>query len=158
MKTTKIITTVQTASLVGVVLALAGCASSDGPWRTLRKPVAAAPPVCADFQSSVYFEQDSANLTKEAKMVLASAQTQARGCAVKSVRVVGLADAVGTSEANLILSRRRAATVTSALGRVGFNKVDIDAVAAGDAGAVAASGASAPLRRRADILFDLETK
>jgi len=158
MKTTKIITAVQAISLTGVVLALAGCASSEGPWRTLRKPVAAAPPACADFQSSVYFEQDSAELTKEARMLLDTARTQARGCAVKSVRVVGLADAVGTSEANLVLSRRRAATVTSALAKVGFAKVEIDAVAVGDAGSVAASGATAPLRRRADILFDLESK
>jgi len=152
MKTTKIIV------LTGALVALAGCASSEGPWRTLRKPVAAAPPVCADFQSSVYFEQDSAELTKEARMLLDTAKAQARGCVVKSVRVIGLADSVGTSDANLILSRRRAATVTAALAKVGFSKVEIDAVAVGDTGSVAASGASAPLRRRADILFDLEGK
>ena len=144
--------------LGGAVLTLAGCAETQGPWRKISKPVAAAPPTCADFQSSVYFEQDSADLTKEARMILASAQTQSRGCAVKSVRVVGLADAVGTSEANLVLSRRRAEAVSSALAKVGFSKVEIDRVAVGDAGAVSASGAAAPLRRRADILFDLETK
>lgn len=151
-------TTTTFIALSGAVLALAGCAETQGPWRTLRKPVAAAAPTCADFQSSVYFEQDSAALTREAKMVLSGAQAQARGCAVASVRVVGLADAVGTSEANLVLSRRRAETVTSALAKVGFNKVDIDRVAMGDADAVAASGAAAPLRRRADILFDLESR
>jgi peptidoglycan-associated lipoprotein len=158
MKTTKITYAVQAISVAGVVLALAGCASSEGPWRTLRKPVAAAPPACADFQSSVYFEQDSADLTKEARMLLDTARTQARGCAVKSVRVTGLADAVGTSASNLALSKRRAATVTSALAKAGFGKVEIDTAAVGDAGSVAASGASAPLRRRADILFDLESK
>ncbi|WP_395445066.1 OmpA family protein [Caulobacter sp. UC70_42] len=158
MKTMKITNAVQAISVAGVVLALAGCATSESPWRVLRKPVAAAPPACADFQSSVYFEQDSAELTKEARMLLSNAQTQARGCAVKSVRVTGLADAVGTSEANLALSKRRAQTVTSALAKAGFGKVDIDTAAVGDAGAVAASGASAPLRRRADILFDLESK
>jgi len=151
-------TTTKFIALGGAVLALAGCAETQGPWRTLRKPVAAAAPTCADFQSSVYFEQDSAALTKEARMVLSGAQAQAKGCAVKSVRVIGLADAVGTSEANLILSRRRAESVTSALAKAGFSKVEIDRVAVGDAGAVAASGAAAPLRRRADILFDLETK
>jgi outer membrane protein OmpA-like peptidoglycan-associated protein len=151
-------TTTKFIALGGAVLALAGCAETQGPWRTLRKPVAAAAPTCADFQSSVYFEQDSAALTKEARMVLSGAQAQAKGCAVTSVRVIGLADAVGTSEANLVLSRRRAETVTSALAKVGFSKVEIDRMAVGDAGAVAASGAAAPLRRRADILFDLETK
>ena len=157
MKTTKSIA-LQVLVAGGALLALAGCASSNGPWRTWRKPVAAAPPSCADFQASVYFEKDSADLTREARMLLAGAQGQARGCAVKSVRVVGLADAVGTSEANLALSRRRAETVTSALAKAGFGKVDIDMAAVGDAGAVAASGATLPLRRRADILFDLETK
>jgi peptidoglycan-associated lipoprotein len=151
-------TTTKFIALSGAVLALAGCAETQSPWRTLRKPVAAAAPTCADFQSSVYFEQDSAALTKEARMVLSGAQAQAKGCAVKSVRVIGLADAVGTSEANLILSRRRAESVTSALAKVGFSKVEIDRVAVGDAGAVSASGVAAPLRRRADILFDLETK
>lgn len=158
MKTMKITYAVQAISVAGVVLALAGCATSESPWRVLRKPVAAAPAACADFQSSVYFEQDSADLTKEARMLLANAQTQARGCAVKSVRVTGLADAVGTTGANLVLSQRRAATVTAALAKAGFGKVEIDTTAVGDAGAVVASGASAPLRRRADILFDLESK
>ncbi len=142
----------------GAALALAGCAETQGPWRTLRKPVAAVAPSCADFQATVYFEQDSAALIKEARMVLAGAQAQAKGCAVKGVRVIGLADAVGTSESNLVLSRRRAESVTSALAKAGFSKVEIDRVAVGDAGAVSASGATAPLRRRADILFDLETK
>jgi outer membrane protein OmpA-like peptidoglycan-associated protein len=91
-------------------------------------------------------------------MVLSGAKGQARGCQVKSVRVIGLADAVGASGVNLALSKRRAATVTSALAKAGFGKVEIDSAAVGDAGAVAASGATAPLRRRADILFDLETK
>lgn len=157
MKTTKSIA-LEALVVGGALVALAGCASSEGPWRVWKKPVAAAPPSCADFQSSVYFEQDRADLTKEARMLLAGAQAQARGCAVKSVRVVGLADAVGTSEANLALSRRRAQTVTSVLAQAGFGKVDIDMAAAGDAGAVAASGAALPLRRRADILFDLEPK
>ncbi len=156
MKTTKF-GVVAMAIGGGAVLALAGCAETQGPWRTLRKPVAVAPPNCGDFQSSVYFEQDSAALVPEARMVLANARDQAKGCDVKLVRVIGLADAVGTSEANLILSRRRAETVSSALAKAGFAKVEIDRVAVGDAGAVAASGATAPLRRRADILFDLET-
>lgn len=143
-------------ALSGAVLALGACAETQGPWRTLRKPVAAATPVCDNFQSSVYFEQDSAALTKEARMVLSGAQAQARGCTVTSVRVLGLADAVGAPQANLALSKRRAETVTSALSKVGFSKVDIDAAAAGDAGAVAASGAANPLRRRADILFELQ--
>lgn len=158
MKTKKITYAIQVMSVAGVVMAMAGCAGSEGPWRTLRKPVAVAPPACADFQSSIYFEQDSAALTKEARTLLDTARAQARGCAVRSVRVVGLADAVGASAANLALSKRRAETVTAALAKAGFAKVEIDATAVGDAGSVAPSGAAAPLRRRADILFDLESR
>lgn len=143
-------------ALGGVALALAGCAETKGPWRVWRKPVAAAPAACSSFQSSIYFDQDSAAITREAGMVLTNAQAQARGCTVKAIRVVGLADAVGASEANLALSKRRAEAVSSALAKAGFAKAEFDMAAVGDAGAVALSGASAPLRRRADILFELQ--
>lgn len=136
-------------------LSLAACADTSGPWRTLRKPVAAAGPGCASFTSSIYFDQDSAALTPEARMVLASARSQARGCQVRSVRVIGLADAVGAPQANLALSKRRADAVSAALAKHGFGKVDFDLTAVGDAGALGPSGATAPLRRRADIIFDL---
>ncbi|ENZ82359.1 MULTISPECIES: OmpA family protein [Caulobacter] len=136
-------------------LALGGCATSQGPWRHIAKPVAAAPSPCAGFKSSIYFDQASASLTPEARLVLANARDQARGCVVRSVRVIGLADAKGSADASLELSRKRAETVSAALAQNGFGKVDFDLDAVGDAGAVTASGAAAPLRRRADILFDL---
>jgi outer membrane protein OmpA-like peptidoglycan-associated protein len=153
MKTTK---TFGMIVLTGALMALAGCASSEGPWRTLHKPVAAAPPpACTDFQVSVYFKEYSAELIPEARQVLANARGQARGCAIKSVRVVGLADAKGSSDANLTLSKQRAQTVSSVLAKHGFAHAEIDMTAVGDAGAVANS--SDPLRRRADIQFDLES-
>ena len=40
----------------------------------------------------------------------------------------------------------------------GFATVEVDLAAVGDAGAVAMSGANAPLRRRTDILFDLDPR
>lgn len=150
--------TIRTMILGGALLATAGCAATEGPFRVLRKPVTTAPAVCADFQASLYFDRDSAALTREARMVLDNARVQARDCAVRSVRVVGLADAVGAPEANLALSRRRAEAVSQALARVGFAKVDVDMAAVGDAGAVSKSGAADPLRRRADVLFDLEPR
>jgi outer membrane protein OmpA-like peptidoglycan-associated protein len=141
--------------LAGAALALSACAETSGPWRTWKRPVAATSQACVSFTSSIYFDQDSAVLTPEARMVLANARNQAKGCKVRSVRVIGLADAVGASEANLALSKRRANTVSRALAGHGFGKVDFDLAAVGDAGSVAASGAVAPLRRRADIVFDL---
>lgn len=147
--------TARTLILSGALVAMAGCAPTDGPFRVLRKPVTAPPAVCADFQASLYFDRDSATLTREARMVLKNARTQARGCVVRSVRVVGLADAVGAPEANLALSRKRAQEVSQALARVGFGDVDVDLAAVGEAGSIVRSGAAAPLRRRVDVLVDL---
>jgi outer membrane protein OmpA-like peptidoglycan-associated protein len=141
--------------LIAAALSLAACAGTSGPWRTLKKPVAAAGPSCGGFTASIYFDQDSAALTPEARMLLANARAQARGCEVRAVRVIGLADAVGASAANLALSKRRADAVSSALAAHGFGKADFDLAAVGDAGAATATGVAAPLRRRADILFDL---
>ena len=143
-----------TLALAGVVgLALAGCASA--PWKPTRAAIEIAPPVCADFQVSLYFERDEARITREARSVLNSARAMARGCGVQKARVVGLADAVGAADVNMALSRRRVEAVTQALRKAGFAQVEFDTMVVGDAGATTGAGASAPLRRRADILFDL---
>lgn len=145
---------IKAAVVLGALIGLTACAQTSGPWRNLNKPVAAAQ-TCVRFSTSIYFDQDSAALTPEAKMALTAARAQARGCAVRSIKVVGLADAIGASQANLALSRRRADTVSEALAANGFGKADFDLAAIGDAGAMSPSGAAAPLRRRADIFFEL---
>jgi peptidoglycan-associated lipoprotein len=142
-----------TAAAVGAGLMLAGCASA--PWTPTRAAIEALPPACADFQVSIYFERDEARVTREARAVLNSAGAMTRGCKVAKARVLGLADAVGAADANMALSQRRAEAVTRALTRAGFGKVEFDIAAAGDAGATTGAGASAPLRRRADILFEV---
>jgi outer membrane protein OmpA-like peptidoglycan-associated protein len=147
--------TLRTVILSSALLAMAGCAQSDGPFRVLRKPVTVAPAACKAVQTSIYFDRDSAALTREARTALGNASAQAKDCVVRSVRVVGLADALGAPAANLALSRRRAEAVSETLARFGFNKVEVDLAAVGDADSVAASGAAVPLRRRADVLFDL---
>ncbi len=138
---------------VGAGLMLAGCASA--PWRPTRASIEALPPACADFQVSIYFERDEAQVTREARSVLNSAGAMTRGCKVNKARVVGLADAVGAADVNMDLSRRRAVSVTKALTRAGFGQVEFDVAAAGDVGATTGAGASAPLRRRADIFFEV---
>lgn len=135
-------------------MAVTGCAS--GPWPKSRDQIEAVPPACDDFSVSIYFERDSAAVTREARQVLQGAAEAARGCVTRNVHVVGLADAVGAPGANLALSERRAAAVTSALARAGFRQVSFDVTAAGDAGAVTGEGEARPLRRRADVRFDLE--
>jgi outer membrane protein OmpA-like peptidoglycan-associated protein len=114
-------------------------------------------PACEDFTVQIYFETESAALTNEARSVLKGAETLAKGCKVASVRVIGLADAKGGApDANLALSKKRADTVTRALAKSGFANVDFEVGAAGDAGATTSNGEARPLRRRADIKFDLD--
>jgi outer membrane protein OmpA-like peptidoglycan-associated protein len=70
--------------------------------------------------------------------------------------VLGLADNVGAPDVNLALSKKRAAAVTDALAEVGFRNVEFDVAAAGDTGSITGSGEARPLRRRADVQFDLK--
>jgi len=141
---------------IGIVVAaglVAGCAS--GPWPKSRSQIVTTAPACEDFAVEIYFERDSAEVTSEARSVLRSAGALTKGCKVDSVRVLGLADAVGTADLNLQLSKQRATAVTDALAKAGFRNVEFDVTAAGDTGSVTGLGEARPLRRRADVRFDL---
>jgi outer membrane protein OmpA-like peptidoglycan-associated protein len=142
---------------IGIVLAaglVTGCATS--PWPKSRSQIVTTTPPCEDFAVQIYFERDSAAITNEARSVLRNAGTMAKDCKVASVRVLGLADAVGAPDVNLALSKRRAAAVTGALAKLGFRNVEFDVAAAGDAGSLTGSGEARPLRRQADVRFDLD--
>lgn len=139
------------AALALTTLALAAC-------QTTREATPAAGPVavlnpCADLTVSIYFERDSAQLTREARAVLRGAAAQVSGCSFAEVDVYGLADPVGSPQANLVVSDARAKVVTAELGRLGFNSVNFRLVAAGDTGAVTETGEVRPMRRRADVIF-----
>ena len=144
----------QTVAIVGVLgMLVAGCATT--PWPRSRAAIETPSTACDDFSVSLYFDRDSATITREARSVLNGAGGVAKGCRVNSVRVVGLADAVGAADANQTLSEQRAKAVTAALAKAGFKQVEFDVAAAGDAGATTRGGETRPLRRRADVRFDL---
>lgn len=136
--------------LGAAALVLSGCATVPG----FRK--AAAPNPCQDLTVSIYFERDSAAITREARAVLKGAGDMARGCALGQVDVTGLADSVGDPGVNLALSKKRAEAVQGAVQRLGFSTVNFNVGAVGESGAVTASGADRPLRRRADVTFRLK--
>ncbi len=123
-------------------LAVAGCAT---PSRVARTNL------CEDLKVSIYFDDGSARITRDARQVLVEAAEMRATCALGVVDVVGLADAVGDPQANLALSAQRAKTVTQTLGGLGFGNVRIEA--AGASGAATAGGELRPLRRRADLIF-----
>ena len=143
---------------IGMVLAaglVTGCTTTS-PWPKSRSQIVEMAPTCEDFAVQIYFERDSAEVTTEARGVLKGAGALTRNCKVASVHVVGLADAVGAADVNLELSKKRANAVTEALAKVGFRHVEFDVAAAGDLGAVTKNGEAKPLRRRADVKFDLD--
>jgi outer membrane protein OmpA-like peptidoglycan-associated protein len=112
---------------------------------------------CQDLTVHIYFQRDSATVTREARAVLKGAGDMARGCQLGAVDVVGLADAVGDPAANLALSQKRADAVKAALARLGFDTVNFQVGAVGEDGATL-GGADKPLRRRADVTFHLKPR
>ncbi len=109
---------------------------------------------CVSGRFDVYFVENQARLTDAASALLRTAAEKARACDVKHVRVLGLADATGTVEANLSLSQRRAKAVADALTQAGMPAPAFELNAAGDAGAVNASGTDELLRRRAEVFIE----
>jgi len=132
--------------------ALQGCATGhpSGRERYVRLP-----PRCADETVAIYFELESAAITREGQQVIHEAAGAARGCEVLHVEVEGLSDAAGAPAANLALSRRRAEAVARALTANGLPAADFHVAAAGQTGALTSDGRAAPLRRRAQLTLRL---
>jgi outer membrane protein OmpA-like peptidoglycan-associated protein len=140
----------------GVALILALGLGACTNMKTSREQIVKAPQRCVDQTVQIYFEAESADLTREGRQVLSAAAAQARPCKVAAVDVLGLADSVGAPDANLELSKRRAQSVTAALSAAGLPAAEFKVQAAGDAGATTASGQAKPLRRRADVVLHLQ--
>lgn len=134
-------------------LAVAGCETLGPPRQPYTGPVVAMPDTCTDITASIYFERDSARLTRDAMEVLRGIAAQAESCGFRSVTVYGLSDPVGAPAANVALSERRAEIVTRELAHLGYTEVTFKLVAAGEAGAIMPTGEVQPLRRRVDIIF-----
>ena len=134
-------------------LTLAGCGTLGPPPQPYAGPVVAMPDTCTDIAASIYFERDSAALSRDAMQVLRGIAAQAESCGFRNVDVYGLSDTVGAPAVNVVLSERRAETVTRELAQLGYNEVTFKLVAAGEAGAAMPTGEVAPMRRRVDIIF-----
>ena len=137
-------------ALVLAISTTAGCGTLPTPY---RGPAVVTPNMCADLSASIYFDRDSAALTREAKELLRGAAAQAESCRFSVVQVYGLSDPVGAPGANIALSERRADVVRKELARLGFGQVTFNLIAGGETGAITPSGEVQPLRRRADVIF-----
>lgn len=138
-------------ALVLMGLAAAGCSLTP---TVKRSDIVAEPSPCTAQRFEVYFAEGEARLTDAARQAIGLTATQLQGCAIRKVQVIGLADASGAASANQGLSERRAAAVVDALAAAGWPAPAFEVSGAGDAGAVTASGASEPLRRRTEVLVD----
>lgn len=139
------------ATPLALAAALGGCAQVGKTisQATDRSQIVAQP-ACMSFNFPIYFETGSDRLTREALQLINDSAAQIRACKVAEVQVTGLADADGSAERNMELSRQRALAVTKALSARGYPTPTFDINAAGAAGATTGSG-MAPLRRRAEV-------
>lgn len=137
---------------LAAVTALSACQS----LRSARERIVRPPARCVLETVPIYFEPGVAALTPDGRRVIAEAAARARGCTVKAVTVVGLADAAGDPAANMELSKRRAESVAAAVAAAGLPSADFGLAAAGETAAVTADGRAAPLRRRAEVTLVLE--
>jgi peptidoglycan-associated lipoprotein len=104
-----------------------------------------------DSRFTVYFNEGSNRLTRQANQMITETGKSLKGCAITRARVVGLADATGTPQANMSLSQRRAAAVAEALKRQGVPAPEFEIDADGEAGALTPDGREDPVRRRAEV-------
>ena len=138
-------------------LALTGCETSGRMMRD-RSEIVETPTACTPKRFEIYFADGEARLTEPARQAIGLTATQLQGCNIRTVRVLGLADARGGAEANQDLSERRAKTVAEALAAAGWPSPAFDVGAAGDEGAANAAGVREPLRRRTEVLVDAAPK
>lgn len=135
------------AAAAGLV---AGCSAGPRFWE--RSDLVVEPAVCAEHRFEIYFAEGQARLTEPAQQLIETTAAALKACDIHRVQVLGLADATGAPSANLTLSQRRAHTVAAAFAEAGWPAPAFDVAAAGDQGAITASGAAEPLRRRTEVV------
>jgi len=98
----------------------------------------------------VYFDEFSANLTPEARRVVADAVTRARETKARSIRIEGRASATGSPTANQHLAETRSQVVVDELARDGLDRATFRQVSIGQSG----SGDPSVAERRVDIVLE----
>ncbi len=143
--------TIMLGGLAVLSLGLSACANMGAPS---RDELVTTPDACAAKRFDIYFGENADTLTDPARSAIALTATQLQGCRIDAVRVLGLASSTGDSVENQALSERRALAVVEALAAAGWPTPAFEVAAAGDAGAVTATGAQEPLRRRTEVLVE----
>ena len=98
----------------------------------------------------VYFDEFSANLTPEARTVLADAARKARETNSRSVRIEARASATGSPVANQRLAETRSQVVADELAKDGISPAMLRQVPIGQTG----SGDPSVAERRVDVVLE----
>jgi OmpA-OmpF porin, OOP family len=98
----------------------------------------------------VYFDDFSANLSDEAKRVIADAAKRARETSAKAIVVQARASAIGTAETNKYLAQTRCSIVTDQLAEDGIPRTMIKQEPIGQTG----SSDPGVYNRRVDIILE----
>ena len=122
---------------------LTGCESVHNIQQRMASP-------CHNTTVTLYFEAGSEALGDTGQQIVALTAQHLKGCKVRELSLVGLADPAGSPEINETLSRHRADAVLTAFVHAGLPVPKYTLVAAGERGAIAANGAVVPLRRQVD--------
>ena len=122
------------------------------------RPLVTSDSPCVDSHFTIYFNEGSTRLTRPADQLLQETSRGLRGCMITRARVIGLADATGTPQANLSLSQRRAVAVAEAMKRRGMPAPEFEIDAAGEDGALLPDGREDPVRRRAEVHLSVVPK
>jgi outer membrane protein OmpA-like peptidoglycan-associated protein len=113
-----------------------------------------APPVFAQESDAgrflVYFDEFSANLTQQARDVIAEAAKRARDTKARGVRIEARASATGSQLANRYLALTRSQVVADELVKDGLDAGILSQVAIGQTG----SGDPSVAERRVDIVVE----
>ncbi len=98
----------------------------------------------------VYFDEFSANLSDEAKTIIADAAKHAREAGAKAIVVQARASNTGTAETNKYLAQTRSSIVTDQLEADGINRTMVRQEPIGQTG----SGDPTVYDRRVDIIVE----
>lgn len=133
-----------TTAALSLALGLSACAS-------LKKNMNMADDeACAARSYAVFFDTGSDDFDESASGVLDNIATAYQGCDLAQLEILGYADSVGTSEANLELSDDRAEAVLEALEDRNVMATRVRIVPMGDRTAPV-EGESNPFERRAVV-------
>jgi outer membrane protein OmpA-like peptidoglycan-associated protein len=142
-------------SLFGAValLSLGACATLTGGEEDAPAPAFNAA-ACTERDFVIYFDENSSELTEEARRIIDLQARDIRGCTIDGVRIIGLSDQEeGNAESSRALSVRRAEVLAEYLAtRASWPRSRFELLATGARGATTADGLDVPVRNRARII------